>query len=103
MNLSFLEEITFNGFVTPSREIGRTEIGGNQEVAENAVKSRVSEIEGFPKISREFPKNAVFFPKTIFGKKLGEIWGKQRNDKRLGNTVAKRNERIVKLLNGVAS
>ena len=39
-------------------------------------------IRSFPKISRYFPKNVVFLPKTIFGKKLGKIWEKQRKDVR---------------------
>ena len=48
----------------------------------NAVKSRVSAIGSFPEISQKFPKNAVFFPKTIFGKNLGKSWEKQRKDVR---------------------
>ena len=51
MNLSFLEIITFNEAVTPYSEIGRTKIGGNQEVAENAVKSSVLAVEHSPKFT----------------------------------------------------
>ena len=69
-------------FVTPYSEIERTEIGGNQEERENVGKSSVFAIGSFPKISRKYPKNVVFLPKTIFGKKLGKIWEKQRKDVR---------------------
>ena len=74
--------MTLNQVVTGYGEIGRTEIGGNQEERETVGKSRVSAIWSFPKISQKFHKNAVFFPKTIFGKNLGKIWEKQRKDVR---------------------
>ena len=51
MNFVILEIITFNEVVTPYSEIGRTETGENQEVAENAVKSRVLAVEHSPKFT----------------------------------------------------
>ena len=80
--MSFWTMSTLSEGVTDHSEIGRTEIGGNQEERENVGKSRVFAIGSFPKISRKYPKNVVFLPKTIFGKKLGKIWEKQRKDVR---------------------
>ena len=80
--MSFWTMRTLNQVVTDHGEIGRTKLGEIRRTEKNVGKSMVLAIRSSPKISRYFPKNVVFLPKTIFGKKLGKIGEKQRKDVR---------------------
>ena len=70
-------------FVTHHSEIGRTEIGGNQEGRENVGKSRVSAIISSRAFSQFSPQFSIMGPILKIGKKIGKTFGEiARQDER---------------------
>ena len=76
-------EMTLSESVTGHGEIGRTEIGGNQEERENVGKSRVSEIISSQVFSQFSPQFSKMGPIFKIGKKIGKTFGEiARQDER---------------------